>query len=369
MPITRITGFAIPFSFRNGPFTASYGPRYRLENLLVRITADDGVEGYGEVCKPSGSQIAPTDPEFWSVARDLARQIIADETDAEGALDAVFDRLSTPPAIRHGVSAATLDLLGRRHGISVYSLLGGSRTDRVPLYGTVGNASPDAMAAAAAQQSKQGISLVQMKIGTAFDRDLEAVQAVLDALPAEAELLADANGGWTEETAATALRSIRDPRLIWEEPCRTYSENRRVAERTGARVMLDQCLSTLSAYANLGCDGFAAGAGIKPTVLGGMRRAAVARDLCVEFGIHMKVDDAWCTSLGSAACLAVAVGASPGLVIGSLDMGPYMETCIANTDGARPYADTTHYLAAASPGIGLTPDLTRLPAPLFDVTR
>ena len=368
MPISRVTGFAIPFSFRDGPFTASYGPRHRLDNLLVRVTADDGIQGFGEVCKPSGSQIAPTAPEFWPAVRDLALQIIADETGDEGALEAVFDRLSTPPAIRHGLAAAALDLAGRRHGVPVCSLLGGSRTDRVPLYATIGNASPDAMASAAVQQSKRGITVAQMKIGTAFDRDLEAVQAVLDALPEEAELLADANGGWTEEMATTALQTIHDPRLIWEEPCRTYRENRRVAERTGARIMLDQCLNSLSAYASLGCDGFAAGAGIKPTVLGGMRRAAVARDLCAEFGIRMKVDDAWCTSLGSATCLAVAIGAPAGLVIGSLDMGPYMETCIAMPVGSRPYADATHYIAAMSPGIGLTPDLTRLPAPLFDVT-
>ena len=38
-------------------------------------------------------------------------------------------------------------------------------------------------------------------------------------------LLADANGGWSVDTACEIISCFKDSRIVWEEACWTYDEN------------------------------------------------------------------------------------------------------------------------------------------------
>lgn len=142
---------------------------------------------------------------------------------------------------------------------------------------------------------------------------------------------------------------FRHTGLVWEEPCKTYEENRTLVERAGIRLVLDQCLSSLNHYARACADGFAFGCGLKPTVQGGLSAARTARDLCTAAALPMKIDDSWGAAVTTSVISHLAAGMPEELMLATLDMCVYFEG-----QAAHPGLDAEHYVLrpTSAPGLG-----------------
>jgi len=133
-------------------------------------------------------------------------------------------------------------------------------------------------------------------------------------------LLADANGGWSVDTACEIISCFNDPRIVWEEACSTYDENTEVARRTGQPVMVDQCVKEAGLARKAVDDQLVSSLCIKPAFLGGLTVARDIRDYCVSSGMKMRIDGPWCGDIATAAILHLAVGAPPDLLIAGCDL-------------------------------------------------
>ncbi|MFF9348917.1 mandelate racemase/muconate lactonizing enzyme family protein [Streptomyces sp. NPDC014734] len=133
---------------------------------LVEVTLDDGTTGLGE------AYLAVFAPHvFVSTVELLAPYLIGHPAGelAERYRDMVrvTGYWSLQGAARHVVSAveaALLDALGKRAGVPAYELLGGLRTDSVPLYASGGDStSPSAMGAEIAAVAALGIGTFKIR--------------------------------------------------------------------------------------------------------------------------------------------------------------------------------------------------------------
>tara|TARA_Y100001934_G_scaffold282081_1_gene394308 strand:+ start:694 stop:1287 length:594 start_codon:yes stop_codon:yes gene_type:complete len=152
--------------------------------------------------------------------------------------------------------------------------------------------------------------VIQLKVGIkSLKEDLEAITAVIAELGSEQVLLADANGAWDLETATQAVAGISDPRVLIEEPCRSYEDNLRVSQQ--APVLFDQCIADRDAALQAMADGVSRLC-IKPAFLGGLSVAADIARRASSAGVTVRVDGPWCGDIATAAIahLATTIPAS-----------------------------------------------------------
>jgi L-alanine-DL-glutamate epimerase-like enolase superfamily enzyme len=127
-----------------------------------------------------------------------------------------------------GIDIALHDLAGKTLGVPVYRLLGGLYRDRVRIYASYmsRDLSPADYATQAAAAMAGGFSGVKIKIGERYgfdakdpEEDETLVRAVREAIGPKAELLVDANSGYSVHTAIKIGRMLERYRVFhFEEP-------------------------------------------------------------------------------------------------------------------------------------------------------
>src|SRR5690606_18981041 len=217
----------------------------------------------------------------------------------------------------HGYAKAALDiaafdLLGKRFGVPVSTLLGGSLTDRVPSYYSVTVHSPDETARIAKEKVRQGYKRLQLKLGgRPVEEDIESVRKVWEAVRYEARLAADGNRGLTIVQAMTLDRQCADIPFVLEQPCNTMAEVATLRGRVVHPVYLGENAEDLNALLTAKGEGIADGFGFKVTRLGGLSKIATARDMCAWRSLPHTCDDAWGGDIIAAACVHIGATVEP----------------------------------------------------------
>lgn len=195
---------------------------------LVRVWGEDGLWGCGEA--------SPMHPFVTRevVARQLSPLLVGmDALDLEACWEKMYVSTyktrgqGTSIAIS-GVDQALHDLAGKALGVPVYRLLGGLYRERVRVYASymTRGVADDEYAQKAAAAMQGGFSGVKIKIGDryGFDskdvtEDESLVQAVRKAIGPQADLLVDANSGYSVHTAIKVGRMLERYGVFhFEEP-------------------------------------------------------------------------------------------------------------------------------------------------------
>ena len=204
---------AIPISVTGPrPFRISEGQAGTHTSVLLRLLTDrDGIEGNAEiVCAPPGKPEEFPEEILGAVDRyvapALAGAYAANRRDAMARLERVLKgRIWTKAA----VNVALHDLQAKLLSVSVSALLGGRNAPEVPVIGPViGMATPDDMAAIAAEEAKSGFAAVKIKIGESVEADVARVAAVREAIGPKIRLRVDANDHYRPADAVRLARAI-----------------------------------------------------------------------------------------------------------------------------------------------------------------
>lgn len=184
------------------PFHAAWDPNPRRSHTitLVRVSAG-GYEGVG-----SGDAMLGFDGyESLFIGRDLF--------DIERHVQ-LLDNLQFMYGRMWPLEVALWDLMGKVTGKPLWQLLGG-RTNRVPLYASMGQRRPTPeRAAAAASLVQAGFRALKLRFyAESVQENLSVARAVRDAVGAAATLLVDANQGW---------RMPWDTRTLWDLKTASY---------------------------------------------------------------------------------------------------------------------------------------------------
>ena len=200
------------------------------EVCIVRVTAEDGAQGYGQTA-PYNADISAL-----VVHRQVAPWALgADANDIEHLVDIVPEREHKFPGsylyrALGGVETALWDLRGRREGRSVCELLGGTpRSLRVYASSMKRDITPAEEALRLARlRDRHGYDAFKFRVGAECGRDVDEwpgrteaiVPAVREALGAEVALLVDANSGFSPPRAIEVGRMLEQHAVShYEEPC------------------------------------------------------------------------------------------------------------------------------------------------------
>lgn len=369
MKLARVDVFGYDLSYVHGRYVMS-GNRVieTLASTVVRVTTEDGVEGFGEVC-PLGPAYLPAHAEGARAAlREIAGVVLGLEVSNLGAVNAALDRaLMGHGYAKSAIDTACWDAFGRTVGLPVCELLGGRLSESFPLYFAVPLGPVEEMRAYVEARCAEGIHRFQLKIGADPYEDAARTRAVVEATGPEDIVVADANGGWGLQDAVVAARAIADlERVFFEQPCPTLEECLIVRERTTLPMVLDECIrdvhSLLRAYEAKALEAF----NLKISKVGGLTRAKLMRDLAVELGLRVTIEDAWGGDLVTAAVSHLAASTPADTLFTVSFMNDWTNEHIA---GHEPRSQNGFGSAPTGPGLGIEVDVAALGEPLVTASR
>jgi L-alanine-DL-glutamate epimerase-like enolase superfamily enzyme len=177
-------------------------------------------------------------------------------------------------------------------------------------------------------------------------------------------LFADANGGFTTAAARRFLDATADLDYTLEQPCATYDECRRVRPACGRPLVLDESIESLADLLRAHADGVADGVTVKLSRVGGITPAALIRDVAVELGVAVTVEDGGGGSIDTAAIVHLSLGTPERLRLHTCDFHTWV-----TTDAAEGMPDPRDGGLAPpqAPGLGVTVRPERLGEPFVDV--
>jgi L-alanine-DL-glutamate epimerase-like enolase superfamily enzyme len=189
----------------------------RRPSVLVRLTDEDGVTGWGQaVPLPSWCYETPETVET-TLRFYLSEAILGADPEDYEDLHARMNQAIRPafsvgqPLCKAAIDLACFDLVGKRKGVSAAHLLGGVKKSSLTLSWTVASANPEAVDKQLEEGQARGYRNFNIKVGApqSLDYDLALARKVRAFSP-EGFLWADANTGYSEETALEIAPKLAD---------------------------------------------------------------------------------------------------------------------------------------------------------------
>src|SRR4051794_38599023 len=113
------------------PFRTSSSRKDEITHILVRVVADDGVEGWGECASPSEPYYCPETTETcWHLLGDfLGPLVLGHRWESIDELVSLYKPVKGNRFAKAGLEMACWDALARREGRPLAALLGGTRPE------------------------------------------------------------------------------------------------------------------------------------------------------------------------------------------------------------------------------------------------
>jgi cis-L-3-hydroxyproline dehydratase len=362
--ITEVAVFRQWQPFTDGSYTCSGGRSAEgFDSTIVRLTTDAGVVGWGEMA-PLGSFY---DPSFAAGAREglrvLAPVVIGLDPRSPAAVHRVMDlHLNGHPYAKSALDMACWDVAAQAAGLPLVDLLGGRHGETVPLYRSVAQASPEDMAAKAAAYVAQGYRRIQVKVGLDVGTDIDRMAAVCEVLPAGTVVYADANASWLPAQARQFLRATRDLDYVFEQPCAGYEGNLAIRGACDRPLVLDETIDSLAALVRAHADHLVDGITIKIARVGGVTPARLLRDVAVELGLMVTVEDTGGAQIDTAAIAHLALGTPEGNRAHTVDFHHWVT--VANGEADLP-CDDGAMGCPTPPGLGVSVDSAAFGSPVL----
>lgn len=191
------------------------------QSTLVRLTLEDGTEGFGEAWGMPAVNAA--------YEAFLASYVVGtDVFDIEHVFGRILARhyhfgiQNQMITAISGIDIAAKDAAGKLLGLPISQLIGGKRTDRVPIYASGGylteTPEPD-FAPQIEKMAEARYPAVKIKIGVSPESDEARVAKAREILGPDVELLVDINTNYTLDIARESIERLAPYKVGWvEEP-------------------------------------------------------------------------------------------------------------------------------------------------------
>ncbi len=224
MKITAIrTGeISIPLA---RPFKTALRTVERVEDIVVCITAENGMVGYGEA-PPTAVITGDTKGSILSAINQFIAPAIlgADLLALDEVMERMHRAIKGNTSAKAAVDMALYDLWGKVLGKPLYQLLGGYRreleTDLTISVGETAQMVADSLAAV-----KAGYRILKIKVGKEGMADLPRIAAIREAVGPEIRLRVDANQGWNVPDSIRIISAMEDKGLdidLVEQPVEAH---------------------------------------------------------------------------------------------------------------------------------------------------
>ena len=270
-------------------------------HVLARVTAADGIEGFGYVVLLNDSLVRPLADAARELGQLLLGMRIFEPEAAWARLNRAANWIGPGGLVNYAIAPldiALWDAAGKAAGQPLHRRLGGF-SDRAPTYASDGlwySLSLDDLAASARRHHDNGFSAVKLRIGNEVTAagEVGRVMAVRDAVGDGVRIMVDATEMWDINRALEAGRALQDAGIHWLEDPIDHQNVAGLARMTGllnVPIATGENLYTLSEFTTLLSAGAAGVAIIDLARIGGItpwrRVASLAQAMNVRVCGHV----------------------------------------------------------------------------------
>jgi L-alanine-DL-glutamate epimerase-like enolase superfamily enzyme len=232
-----------------GVFKVAFGEITYSDNVLVRITTDDGITGFGEAA-PLVFVTGETAESVSSVLEILRPMLIGLNPLAVDQIHAIINgALHGNTSARCAIDLALYDIHGKALNKPVYQVLGGG--DGVVMNDfTIGIAKPEEMARNAKYYTEEkGFRILKVKVGINPKEDVRTLCLIREKIGYGIHLRVDANQGYSVSEAISILEPFRELGVEAIEQCLPDWDFEGAAyvrsKARGIQLMLDESIHSL----------------------------------------------------------------------------------------------------------------------------
>lgn len=310
MKIQKIDIFAIHLPLIE-PFIISYATYDTMPSIILKVTTDTGIVGYGEAVPDEH-----VTGETWESTYEVLKNHLAPAVIGESpmAFEKLHDKMNTivkdVPAAKAAIDIACFDIAGKALGVPVYQLVGGRYHEKFPITHVLSIGTPEAMAEEAAKRVEMGYRSFKMKVGTEVTRDVARIKAVRERVGEDIAIRVDVNQGWgNAATTLQGLRVMKDLNIDWlEQPVNSEDIDGMVEikSKSDVTLMIDEGLRGVREMREIITKRAADKVNIKLMKCGGIYPAMKLAVMAEMAGMECQVGSMVESSVGSAAGFHVA---------------------------------------------------------------
>ncbi len=310
MKIKDIEIFAIRLPLIE-PFIISYGIYPDMPSIIVKLTTEDGIVGYGEAVPDEHVTGETWESTYAILEKTLSPLLIGENPMEFEKLHEKMDKaVYQAPAAKAALDIACYDVVGKKLKVPIYQLLGGRYHERFPITHVLSIGTPEAMAEEAVKKMAAGYNSFKMKVGTDVKSDVERIQAVRNRVGNQIAIRVDVNQGWKNSAnTIMAMRQLEHLGIDWlEQPVKADDFNGmvEVKAKTSTPLMMDEGLRGMRDMRELIEKQAAHKVNIKLMKCGGIYPAMKLAHMAEMAGIECQIGSMVESSIGSAAGFYVA---------------------------------------------------------------
>lgn len=271
MRIKKIETFILRVPLGDKVFFSSQCAFPERNSLLVRITTDEGIYGWGE-----GGQYGPPEPVKVAIETVLAPLLIGKNPLDKDILwhqmynhTKDFGQKGTYIEAISAIDIALWDICGKALNVSVSKLLGGRQREAVEMYATgcyyrgdqyldLGK-TLEALKEEAESYVNQGFRMLKIKLGLlSVEQDAKRVEAIRETVGDKIGIFADCNHSYNAYTAIRMGRILEANNVLFmEEPVlpEDIEGYKRVREKLDIAIAGGECEFTLYGFKRLISEG------------------------------------------------------------------------------------------------------------------
>jgi len=337
---------------RAEPFTIAIGTKHSIENAIVTLVLENGVEGYGEAAplEPINGENQATVLATLHTCKDfLLGQDAAKFRTVSQQLKNVFWAQATA---RCAIEMALLDAYTKSLGIPFYKFLGGAES-KLETDCTIGIVSSEVAKATASTLAQTGYRTLKIKVGKNLSQDIERILAVRDGAPS-CEIALDANQGYTAWEALQCLEELAKHNLrpvLLEQPVAKHDLEgmKLIRNNTSVPVAADETVFTSQdaiRVVRIGCADVINIKIMKSGIIEALDIAAIARGAHISLMIGCMLESV----LAMSASVHIAAGLGGFRFI---DLDPHPPSDQEPFTGGPEFRDPIYTLPEDVPGLGV----------------
>ena len=292
MKITDITWEKLHIDLL-GTFKIAFTEINYSEVVLIKVTTDEGITGYGEAA-PFAPVTGETADSVIAVLKMLKPGLIGMDPFCIEQIHSLMDQaIYSNGAAKCAVDLAMYDLMGKASGQPVYKLLGGYQKE-VQNDITLGIGEPEETAKEAERCVKEeGFHILKIKTGIDPDADIRTINLIREKVGPEIRLRVDANQGYDIARALYAIEGFKKAGVEAVEQCLPYWDHKGMAELrakvSGIQLMMDESVHDPKDAAALIREGCADVLNIKLMKCGGLLPGLKISDVAEASGVTCMV--------------------------------------------------------------------------------
>jgi L-Ala-D/L-Glu epimerase len=336
----------------NEPFTIAIGTKYNIENVLITIKLENGLEGYGEAAplEPiNGENQATVMATLNSCREFLIGKNAADWRQISKHLKSVFWAQITA---RCAIEMALLDAFTKSLNIPLYRFLGGAESTLETDY-TIDIVSPEVARKNAAKLVQKGYRTIKTKVGKNLIQDIDRLLAIKDGAP-DCKLMLDANQGYSAPQAVHFLNELEKNNIrpeLFEQPVVKYDliGMKFVKDHTSVPIAADESVFTSADAIKIvqaGCADLINIKLMKSGIVESLDIAAIARSANIGLMIGCMLE----TKLGLSCSVHLAAGLGG---FSFIDLDPHLSPDQEPFTGGAAFKDPIYTLSDIKAGIGI----------------